>query len=93
MLGKGEYDLLVTDIVMPGLDGIELTERVRDSAAFRHMPVIALTSLMGESDRARIMAAGVDAYETKLDREHLLQTIGDVMSARSDWQVAPAGRR
>jgi len=74
MLGQAEYDLLVTDIVMPGLDGIELTERVRDAAAFSHMPIIALTSLMGDSDRARITAAGVDAYETKLDREHLLQT-------------------
>jgi two-component system chemotaxis sensor kinase CheA len=90
MLGQGDYDLLVTDIVMPGLDGIELTERVRDAAAFRHMPVIALTSLMGESDRARIMAAGVDAYETKLDREHLLQTIGEVMSARSGRPAVPA---
>ncbi|MBU4264204.1 MAG: chemotaxis protein CheW [Proteobacteria bacterium] len=93
MLGQGEYDLLVTDIVMPGLDGIELTERVRDAAAFSHMPVIALTSLMGESDRARIMAAGVDAYETKLDREHLLQTIGEVMAARPDRHLPPAGGR
>ena len=82
MLGQAAYDLLVTDIVMPGLDGIELTERVRDAAAFKHMPIIALTSLMGESDRIRITAAGVDAYETKLDREHLLQTIGAVMSDR-----------
>ncbi|MCK9294563.1 MAG: chemotaxis protein CheW [Desulfobulbaceae bacterium] len=93
MLGQGSYDLLVTDIVMPGLDGIELTERVRDAATFRHMPVIALTSLMGESDRTRILAAGVDAYETKLDREHLLQTIGRVMSARSDRPAVPAGGR
>ncbi len=93
MLGQGGYDLLVTDIVMPGLDGIELTERVRDAAAFRHMPIIALTSLMGESDRTRILAAGVNAYETKLNREHLLQTIGEVMSARSDRPAVPASGR
>jgi two-component system chemotaxis sensor kinase CheA len=93
MLGQAAYDLLVTDIVMPGLNGIELTERVRDAAAFKHMPIIALTSLMGESDRIRITAAGVDAYETKLDREHLLQTIGAVMSDRGYRPLTPAGGR
>ncbi|MFZ5772365.1 MAG: chemotaxis protein CheW [Thermodesulfobacteriota bacterium] len=93
MLGQDKFDLLVTDIIMPGLDGIELTERVRDAASFRHMPVIALTSLMGESDRARILAAGVNAYETKLDREHLLQTIAEVMSAGTAGPAAPAGGR
>jgi len=91
MLSKAAYDLLVTDIVMPGLDGIELTERVRDTAALQNMPIIALTSLMGESDRARITAAGVDAYETKLDREHLLQTIDEVMSDRLHRPMPPAG--
>ncbi|MEW6290821.1 MAG: chemotaxis protein CheW [Thermodesulfobacteriota bacterium] len=93
MLGQAAYDLLVTDIVMPGLDGIELTERVRDASALKHMPIIALTSLMGESDRARILAAGVDAYETKLDREHLLQTIGEVMSGRMHRPATPAAVR
>ena len=46
----------------------------------------------GESDRVRIIAAGVDAYETKLDREHLLQTIVAVMSDRVG-AGAPAGGR
>lgn len=78
-LQANRYDLLVTDIEMPKVDGVELTKMVRDSARLRHLPIIAITALLLEKDKERIMAAGVDAYEMKLDKEHLLLTIKELL--------------
>ena len=87
-LTKGAYDLLVTDIEMPAMDGLELTQRVRNSDKLRGLPVIALTALISESARERGMQAGVDAYETKLDKQRLGETLVRVMEQRSMDAVA-----
>ncbi|OPZ20839.1 MAG: Chemotaxis protein CheA [candidate division BRC1 bacterium ADurb.BinA364] len=74
-LAKEDYDLLITDVVMPGMDGVELTKRVRDNERLKTLPVIALTSLTSEHDKQRIADSGVNAYEAKLDKESLLETM------------------
>ena len=74
-LSDTHFDLLVTDIQMPLLDGLGLTARVRASQQHKEMPIVALTSLINEKDRRRILDAGVDAYETKLDKESLRNTL------------------
>ncbi len=84
MLQERSYDLLVTDIEMPGMDGYELTRRIRQDPGLRELPVIALTAL-GDNPRARAEgeAAGVDGWETKLDREALGAVLRDVLSGRT----------
>ncbi len=74
-----DYDLVVTDIEMPLMDGLELTRHIRASERHAHLPVVAVTSLMSEASRAAGLAAGVNAYEVKLDRERLGTTIRQVM--------------
>ena len=70
-----KYDLVVTDIEMPNMDGFELSRRIRQDKRFALMPIVALTSLAGDEDVARGKAAGIDDYQVKLDKERLLQSI------------------
>jgi two-component system chemotaxis sensor kinase CheA len=70
-----KYDLVVTDIEMPNMDGFALAQNIRQDKRFSLMPIIALTSLAGDEDVARGKAVGIDDYQVKLDKERLLQSI------------------
>jgi DNA-binding response OmpR family regulator len=58
-------DLALLDVMMPKLDGYEVTERLRREDATRHLPVILLTARVQETDIARGLEAGADDYVTK----------------------------
>jgi DNA-binding response OmpR family regulator len=58
-------DLALLDVMMPKLDGYEVTQRLRASDATRHMPVILLTARVQEADIARGVEAGADDYVKK----------------------------
>lgn len=58
-------DLIVLDIQMPHVTGLELTEAIRADADLREMPIMAVTAYAGRSDEERIRAAGADAYVSK----------------------------
>ncbi len=70
-----EIDLVVTDLEMPNMDGFELTRRIKNDPRFSHLQVIALTSLASDAHIEKGRAAGIDAYEIKLDREKLITVI------------------
>jgi two-component system chemotaxis sensor kinase CheA len=70
-----EVSLVVTDIEMPIMTGLELTRAIKADPHLAHLPIIALTTLADEDDIAAGKAAGVTAYEVKLDKEKLLQSI------------------
>ncbi len=74
--------MVVTDIEMPRLNGIELTERIRSDARFSGLPVIALTTLADDRAMERAKQAGVNEYQIKLDKERLARSIGALMSER-----------
>jgi len=73
--------LVVTDIEMPNLDGFALTQKIKNSPIFSHLPVIALTTLAGEEDIARGKTVGIDDYQIKLDRERLMRSIHGFLQA------------
>ena len=73
------YDLVVTDIEMPLMDGLELTRAIRGSDRWAEIPVIALTSLGSDLSRGAGLDAGVTVYETKLDKDRLAQTLETVL--------------
>ena len=70
-----EVQLVVTDIEMPNMNGLELTRAIKANPELAHLPVIALTTLADEDDITAGKIAGVASYEVKLDKEKLLQAI------------------
>lgn len=67
--------MVVTDIEMPNMDGFTLTEKIKNHAKYKHLPVIALTTLAADEDVARGRAVGVDEYHIKLDKERLMESV------------------
>ena len=68
--------LILMDIQLPGMDGLEATGRLKADPATRDIPVIALTALAMKGDEERIRAAGCDGYIAKpLDYKQFLATI------------------
>jgi two-component system cell cycle response regulator DivK len=60
------------DIQLPGLDGYEVTRRIKADPALRQIPIIAVTSYALSGDHTKAAAAGCDAYVTKPFRPRLL---------------------
>jgi len=76
-LGTGDYDLVITDIEMPRMDGFELLERIRAQERTRGLPVIVVTNREKAEDKRRGMELGADAYILKasFNQASLLETI------------------
>ena len=64
---NGDFDLVIMDIQMPEMDGIEATKAIRasESGTRNHLPILAMTAYAMDSDRKRILEAGMDAYLAK----------------------------
>src|SRR5579859_1502919 len=69
-------DLILMDINLPGIDGMEATSRLKSSPDLSHIPIIAVTAAAMRGDREKIMAAGCDDYLQKpIDNEQLIATV------------------
>jgi two-component system chemotaxis sensor kinase CheA len=76
-LGTRPFDALVSDILMPNMDGLTLTAKVRQDKKYKELPIILVTSLASEDDRRKGVEAGANAYITKpaFDQEVLIDTL------------------
>ncbi len=72
---QNQVDLILTDIEMPNMDGVELTRQVRSNDKYGSIPILALTSVAAEEVQQSAIEAGVDEYLIKLDRERVLERI------------------
>jgi two-component system chemotaxis sensor kinase CheA len=74
-------DLVVSDVEMPRMDGFTLTETIRASRQFRDLPVVLVTAMESEADKARGLAVGANAYRLKsaFDQTDLLATIERIL--------------
>jgi chemotaxis protein histidine kinase CheA/ActR/RegA family two-component response regulator len=78
------FDLISTDVMMPRMDGYELTRALRALAEYRDAPIIMVTSRGERIDRVRGFDAGVDEYITKPhDRHLLLKTVARLLGERA----------
>jgi two-component system chemotaxis response regulator CheY len=64
-LASAKYDLIITDINMPIMDGLKLVRKIRTDERHKDVPVIVITTEGSKEDRERAMALGASAYITK----------------------------
>ncbi len=64
-LGTRSFDAVVSDIVMPNMTGLMLTEKIRADKKYAELPIILVTSLASEEDQRRGLEAGANAYISK----------------------------
>jgi len=75
-LASSHVDLIVTDLNMPLMDGLEFAVNVRSAKEYRHIPIIMLTTEAGAEDRARADEAGISHYFVKpVEPEALMDEI------------------
>ena len=67
-------DLIITDLMMPEMNGLELCRQVRDNDIINHVPIIIITAKASEEERIKGLQAGADAYMTKPFNTDELQT-------------------
>ncbi|MGH7821770.1 MAG: response regulator, partial [Candidatus Binatia bacterium] len=74
-------DLVVADVEMPRMDGFALTEAIRASKRVGDLPVVLVTALESDKDKARGLEVGADAYLLKsaFDQRQLLETIAQLL--------------
>lgn len=77
ILGSRLFAAVVSDIVMPNMDGLTLASRIRQEPRYKDMPVILVTSLASDEDKRRGLDAGANAYIPKpsFDQRVLLETL------------------
>lgn len=77
------YDLIVTDVEMPVLDGLSLTGKLRQNARYKHTPIIIVSSREREEDKRKGVQAGANAYIVKgsFEQSNLLETVRVLLDA------------
>jgi two-component system chemotaxis sensor kinase CheA len=75
-----EFDVIISDIEMPGMNGFEFAEAVKNNTRWSKVPMVALSSFATPKDFARGRAVGFLDYVAKSDRETLLSTLHDTLA-------------
>jgi CheY-like chemotaxis protein len=82
ILDKEPTDLIVMDIQLPGIDGLEATRKLKEQPATADIPVIAVTSYAMKGDREKALAAGCAGYVTKpIDKNTFIQEVAAHLAA------------
>lgn len=79
-----EFDLIVSDIEMPEMDGFEFAEKVKTDSNWSKTPMVALTSHTTPQDMSRGENVGFEKYVAKFDRDTLLSTLSETLTGTGD---------
>ena len=75
-----EFDVIISDIEMPEMNGFEFAEKVKAQANWQDTPLVALSSHATPQDMSRGKEAGFNKYIAKFDRDTLLDTLSQTLS-------------
>lgn len=82
-------DIIITDLMMPEMDGLGLVREIRSSAALSHIPIIVITAKVDEEERLRLIEAGADAFVQKpIDGNELRIRVQSLLKQRSTLRDA-----
>ena len=65
IIHKEELDIIISDVMMPVMDGLELTQELKNDPNYQHLPIILLTAKTQDENRAEVLQLGADSYVTK----------------------------
>jgi CheY-like chemotaxis protein len=84
IIEKERPDLIVMDIQLPGMDGLEATRKIKEQPATADIPIIAVTSYAMKGDREKALAAGCAGYVTKpIDKNTFIQEVAAHVGGKS----------
>ncbi len=75
-----DFDVIISDIEMPGKNGFEFAEDVRADERWREVPMVALSAHASDVDKQRGRDVGFDGHVAKFDRDILLETVSDTLN-------------
>ena len=79
-LPEGKFDIMLTDINMPIMDGLKLISLMKNNPLYKDIPVIVITTEGGKEDRERGLALGAKAYITKpVQTSNLLKVVKGIL--------------
>jgi signal transduction histidine kinase/ActR/RegA family two-component response regulator len=86
----GSFDLVLMDVQMPVLDGLEATRRIRQEKRWQDLPIVAMTAHAMNGDRERCLDAGMNGYISKpVHPSHLLNTVDEYLNPPVNTMTAP----
>ena len=84
---KHTVDLIVSDLMMPVMDGMELSRRIKDNLLTSHIPFLMLTAISSEAQEKKSFEIGVDEYICKpFDEEVFLLRIRNILNLRNSYR-------
>jgi len=90
-MAEGDFDIVLMDVQMPRMDGVEATRAIREAEVWtgRHVPIVAITAHAMAGDRERFLEAGMDAYVPKpLDAKVLFHTMAQLLASASPAEAS-----
>ena len=85
MCDEGEtFDLVITDIEMPKMDGLTLTKKIKEDERLRNIPVIVFSSIMADDIKRKAQSVGADGQITKPEIEQLIAKVGELLRKRQE---------
>jgi two-component system chemotaxis response regulator CheY len=93
-LASDRFDLVVTDINMPIMDGLKLVKRVRADAVHKDVPIVIVSTESAEEDRRRALALGANAYLTKpVQAPQLIAKVRELLGLEAPPSSPPLANR
>jgi two-component system, chemotaxis family, chemotaxis protein CheY len=89
-LAAGRFDIILTDINMPIMDGLKLVKRVRTDPVHKDVPIVIITTESAEEDRQRALSLGANAYITKpIQAPQVIAKVRELLGIEAPPSVPP----